>query len=580
MHNSLDPSPNGERHDIECARFGCRQSGRVVGLSIIEQRRDVGGWLTRWHPQLAARAVSAGDWPDRTVADFARERVAAHPERIHIFDGELQLSCGTLYRYALRLAGYFVRIGLRPGDVISFQLPNWWETSVIDLAAAMTGVVTNPIVPINRDAEVSYMLGESRSKLMFLPGVFRKYDYVAMLKRITPGLSSVPGIITVRDSSGQHTDLDALLTSSEPLDAPFSTDPNAVKLLMYTSGTTGRPKGVLHSHNSFHADSIKMKPAMRLHDDDVIFCPSPVTHISGYLWALNMPWCGNMPAVLLDVWNAERAFDLIERHQCAFMVGATPFLQDLVAVSHQRGIGLASLKSYLCGGASVPPSLIYDAAERFPNCIPWRTFGATEVPTMTGPPASRADLRLAAETDGRLNRAEVKIVDLVSGVPVEAGGEGEILAREPSMAIGYARVEDNDGAYDEDGYFRMGDIGRLVDGDHLICTGRKKDLIIRAGENISAKEIEDVLYRSEKVAEVAVVSMPSRKTSEAICAFIVTRDGHTIDLPEVAALVREAGLARQKTPEHVELVDELPKTPSGKVRKDQLRQLARSFALA
>lgn len=544
---------------------------------MVEKRRDVGGWLTRWHPQLAARAVASGDWPNRTVADFARERVAAHPERIQIFDGERQLSCIALYRHAQHLAGYFVRIGLRPGDVISFQLPNWWETSVIDLAAAMTGVVTNPIVPINRDAEVSYMLNESRSKLIFVPGVFRKYDYVAMLERIAPKLTSAPTIVTVRASASSHLDFDALLSEGQPLEAPLASDPNAVKLLMYTSGTTGRPKGVLHSHNSFHADSIKMKAAMALGDDDVIFCPSPVTHISGYLWALNMPWCGDMPAVLMDVWNAEQAFDLIERHRCAFMVGATPFLQDLVAVAGQRGQGLASLKSYLCGGASVPPSLIYEAAERFANCLPWRTFGATETPTMTGPPASREGLRLAAETDGRL-LCEVKIVDLQTGAPLPPGEEGEILSREPSMALGYARTEDNAGAYDDEGYFRMGDIGRLVERDHLICTGRKKDLIIRAGENISAREIEDVLYRSPKVAEVAIVAMPSRKTSEAICAFVVLRDGGTLDLAEVGQIIRDAGLARQKTPEHIALVDELPKTPSGKVRKDQLRQLAKSFA--
>ncbi|HET8880872.1 MAG TPA: AMP-binding protein [Solimonas sp.] len=547
-------------------------------MSVVEQRRDVGGWLTRWNPELARRAVASGEWPDRTVADFACERATAHPQRVQLVDGEQRFSCIALYEQARRLAGHFVRIGLQPGDVVSFQLPNWWETSVIDLAAAMAGVVTNPIVPINRDAEVGYMLNESRSKLVFVPGVFRKFDYVAMLARIAPKLTAKPGIITVRAGATPHVDFAALLADSEPLVTPRAGDPNAVKLLMYTSGTTGRPKGVLHSHNSFHADSIKMKAAMNLRDDDAIFCPSPVTHVSGYLWALNMPWCGDMPAVLMDVWNAEQAFDLIDRHRCAFMVGATPFLQDLVAVARQRGRGLDSLKSYLCGGASVPPSLIYEAAERFANCLPWRTFGATEVPTMTGPPASREGLRLAAETDGRL-LCDVKIVDLVSGASLPPGEEGEILSREPSMALGYARAEDNDNAYDDEGYFRMGDIGRLVEGDQLICTGRKKDLIIRAGENISAREIEDVLYRSPKIVEVAVVSMPSRRTSEAICAFVVPRDGETIDLPEVARLVGEAGLARQKTPEYIALVDELPKTPSGKVRKDQLRQRAQSFAL-
>ena len=197
---------------------------------------------------------------------------------------------------------------------------------------------------------------------------------------------------------------------------------------------------------------------------------------------------------------------------------------------------------------------------------------------MCGPPRRREDLALAAETDGRLLRAEVRIVDLVTGKPVGPGEEGEILVREPSMALGYARAEDNVDAYDADGFFRMGDLGRLVQGDHIVCTGRKKDLIIRAGENISAREIEDVLYRSDRVAEVAVVSMPSARTGEAICAFVVPRPDATLDLDDVAGWVREAGLARQKTPEHVELVAELPKTPSGKVRKDLLRERAKTLS--
>lgn len=548
-------------------------------MSATELRQDVGGWFVRWNPVMAERAVANGDWPNRTVAEFAFERAAQNPDRIQLIDGEHALSCAELVRRAQQLAGYFLAIGLEMGDVVSFQLPNWWEASVIDLAAAMTGVVANPIVPINRDGEVTYMLNESRSSVMFVPEVFRKFDYAAMMQRIAPALRKPPRVVVVRGAADGAARFDEVLASAAPLAAPLAVDPNAVKLLMYTSGTTGRPKGVLHSHNSFHADCIKNKLAMRLVDDDVTFCPSPVTHVSGYLWALNQIWCGNMPAVMLDIWDAEVAFDLMLQHRCAFMVGATPFLQDLVAVAAKRDATLPDLKSYMCGGASVPPSLIVEAAERFRNCIPYRIFGATEAPCLTGAPRSRDELRLAAETDGRINGAEIKIVDLVTGEPVAPGEEGEILAREPSMALGYARIEDNDGAYDEEGYFRMGDLGRIVETDHILCTGRRKDLIIRAGENISAKEIEDVLYRSPKIAEVAVVSMPSRKTGEAICAFVVTRSGESFDLQEAAALLRDAGLARQKTPEHVQLVDELPKTPSGKVRKDQLRQLAQAYAI-
>lgn len=543
----------------------------------VEIRRDVGGWMLRWDAAMAAQAALTGDWPNQTVAQFAQGRAMATPGRIQLIDGDLALSCAAIYARAQRLAGYFLSIGLTPGDVISFQLPNWWEASVIDIAASMTGIVTNPIVPINRDAEVTYMLNESRSRVMFVPEVFRKYEYAGMMRRIAPGLRAAPRVVVVRGASGDFAHFDALLAESPPLKTALTVDANAVKLLLYTSGTTGRPKGVLHSHNSFHADSIKMKPAMQLLDSDVIFCPSPVTHISGYLWALNMPWCGNMPAVMLDVWDPDRAFDQMQRYQCAFMVGATPFLQDLVTVAKRRGATLPHLKSFLCGGASVPPSLIYEAAELFPNCIAWRTFGATEAPTMTGPPASRRDMHLAAETDGRLHRAQVKIVD-PSGAMLPAGMEGEILVREPSMALGYARLEDNEGAYDSEGYFRTGDLGRIVHIDHIVCTGRKKDLIIRAGENISAKEVEDAIYHLPKVAEVAVVSMPSRKTGEAICAFVVLRAGETLVLPELSQVIADAGLARQKTPAHVESVSELPKTPAGKVRKDLLRLQAQRYS--
>jgi acyl-CoA synthetase (AMP-forming)/AMP-acid ligase II len=323
-----------------------------------------------------------------------------------------------------------------------------------------------------------------------------------------------------------------------------------------------------------------MLPVMALTDRDMTFSPSPVTHVSGYLWALNMPWYGNVPAVMVDVWNAETAFDLLQRHGCSFALGATPFLQDLVRVAGQRGETLEQLRYYLCGGASVPPSLIYEAAEVFPNCIPWRNFGATEAPTMTAPPASRAFLSQGAETDGRLYRAEVKIVDVATGLPVPAGEEGEVLVREPSMALGYANPEDNDAAYDEEGFFRMGDLVRIQQGDLLVCTGRKKDLIIRAGENISAREIEDVLFKSAKIADVAIVSMPSVKTGEAICAFVVPTGDDGPSFAEVTDLIASAGLAKQKTPEQVVLVAELPKTAAGKVRKDVLRERASALVAA
>ena len=543
-----------------------------------EYRTDPGGWRVRWNEALARRWRASGDWTDRTVADYAAERVQREPDRVLIVECETELTVKALFDNAQRLAGWFVQIGLAPGDVVSFQLPNWWEAAVIDLAACMTGVVVNPIVAINRDTEVTYMLNESRTRVMFVPQLFRKFDYAEMMRRIAPSLSAPPQVVVLRGDAGEFYRFDSILKAASPLKQPRPANPEAVKLLMYTSGTTGRPKGVLHSHNSILADCVKMKPVMQLETPDRVFCPSPLTHVTGYLWVLTMPWYGGLTAVTMDTWQPRQAFELLQRHRCALMLGATPFLQDLLAIVREFGDTLPDLRYYLCGGASVPPSLIYEAAERFPNCIPWRNFGATEATTMTCCPHSREEVRLGAETDGRLYRAEIKIVGLDSGVAVAPGEEGEIRVREPSMALGYARVADNEGAYDDDGFFLMGDLCKVVEGDHIVCTGRKKDLIIRSGENISAKEIEDVLFRSPCIAEAAVVAMPSRKTGEAICAFIVPAPGEHVDLAAVDAMIRAAGLARQKTPEHVQVVNALPKTASGKVRKDVLRTMASRYA--
>ncbi|MBL0116841.1 MAG: AMP-binding protein [Sphingomonadales bacterium] len=369
---------------------------------------------------------------------------------------------------------------------------------------------------------------------------------MARIRGAVPSLKAI--LVTGKPMQDCPFDLfDDVLEKAKPLIQPVAVDPDAVKLLMYTSGTTGRPKGVLHSHNTLFADAFKMRDALGLNSDDRIFCPSPITHVTGFLWLAQMPWYGDMLASTLRTWDAEASIALIQKYACSVMLGATPFLQDLVTLAKQDGQQLQTLRHYVCGGAAVPPTLIYNAALQFPNCIPWRTFGATEVCTLTVGPSSRDDLRFGAETDGRLSRVSTKLVGIHDGLEVGAGEEGELLVKAASMSLGYANPADNQEAYDEDGYFRMGDLGRIVEGEYFVCTGRKKDLIIRGGENISAKEIEDVLVRSPKILEAAVVSMPSKRTGEAICAFIVPADLATIDMKEIAGLISAEGLARQKS---------------------------------
>jgi acyl-CoA synthetase (AMP-forming)/AMP-acid ligase II len=279
--------------------------------------------------------------------------------------------------------------------------------------------------------------------------------------------------------------------------------------------------------------------------------------------------------VMLDVWDAGLALDMMRRRKVNGIVAATIFLQGIVDEAKLRGEHLPELRFFLCGGAQVPPDLVREAGRVFPNCVPSRIFGSTEVPCITAGVNSRELLNEGADTDGEIWHADVRIVDAQTGAPVAPGQEGEIVAKAPQMFLGYAHTQDNADAFDAEGYFRMGDLGRVSGGRFITVTGRKKDLIIRAGENISPKEIEDILFNHPAIADISIVAMPHPRTGEAACAFIVRREGRAIDLAEIKRYLVAAGVAMQKIPERVEFVDDFPRTSVGKVRKDVLRQVIR-----
>ena len=541
-------------------------------------RRDVGGWMMRWDRDRAAALVAAGTWENRTVADHAADRLARTPDQIVAIEGERSFTLRDIHAAASRLARALVRRGLVPGDTISFQLPNWHESIVISLAAAMAGLVINPITPIYRDAEVGFMLGDSRSKLIFVPAGFRGYDFPAMIRRLLPGLATPVEVVVLRGDAAEFTGWESLMADGGGDAALPGADPDAVKLVMYTSGTTGRAKGVLHSHNSLQAENRMRQAHLGVGPGDILFNPSPVTHITGMLYALCLPFTLGVTTVLMDVWDATAAIDLMRCHKATGMVASTIFLQELLAAGQAQDEHLPALRFFLCGGAQVRPELIRDAAAHFTNCVFSRIYGSTEVPVICAGVNDRADTDLGAETDGQIFGTEARIVDPASGAPLPLGEDGEIVARGPQMFLGYTREEDNRGAFDADGYFRMGDLGRIVHDDFIVVTGRKKDLIIRGGENISPKEVEDLLLGHPAIADIAIVAMPSARTGEMACAFVIPRDGPGIDLAEIARFLIAAGLAKQKIPEHLELVADLPRTAIGKVRKDVLRQTARAIA--
>jgi acyl-CoA synthetase (AMP-forming)/AMP-acid ligase II len=543
-------------------------------------RTDPSGFPVRASDETTARYRAAGHWRDTTLVDAAREALRADPDAVLLIEGDRRLTRAQAWDQALRLAGFFRARGLKLGDVVAFQLPNWSEAAVIALAARMAGLVINPIPPIYRQAEVGYILRDCGAKLIFIPAVFRKHDHQAMLEALRDDLPALRDVVVVRGGEAGDLTFDAAL-STPPLaetDLP-KVDPAAVMMVMYTSGTTGRHKGVLHSHHTFDYRVRAMGEVYGISPSDVVFMPSPVTHITGAFWVFDMPWVRGCSSLLVDVWSPDAAIGLIERAGATVSGGATPFLQQLLDLGKARPQALASLRLFFCGGTTVSPDLVRAASQAFPNCLVFRAYGSTELTLAAVGIRSRAQADMGAETDGEvIPPTELRLVDPITETPVPDGEEGEILGRGPELFVGYLHPQDNESAFDAEGFFRTGDLGRRVHGNYLVITGRKKDIIIRSGENISPKEVEDVLFNHPAVAETAIVAMPSPRTGEAGCAFVIARE--PIDLPEIRRFLTGAGLARQKFPEHLVLVDDLPRVPSGKVRKDELRRRARDLAQA
>lgn len=489
-----------------------------------------------------------------TLADALRVAAQNTPDRVLTVDGDVELDAATLYRQAGALATS-MSARMRPGSVVSFMLPNWHEAAVVYFAATMAGMVINPILPSLRDSELRFILADADVRMIVIPRQFRGFDYAAMLSRVITTLPSPPEIVVVRGEHPDHTALTDLLTA--PPAAPLDLDPAAVQLIMYTSGTTGRPKGVLHSHDSIHALIRQLGEHWRIDAGDTFLVPSPIAHIGGSIYAFECPVLLGSDAVLMDNWDPAAAVALMRERRVTHMAGATPFLDGLLGAAEHAGCRLPDLKVFICGGASVPPALIRRATDYFDNAIVTRVYGSTEVPVSTVGSPANADR--AADTDGHAGIAQITVVD------------GEIRVRGPQMCKGYLHQEDGAAAFDDNGYFRTGDLGHLTEDGHLVVTGRAKDIIIRNGENISPKEVEDILIGHPGIAEIAVVGIPDARTGERSCAVIVPHATMAPGVDDLRDLLDAHGVAKFKAPEQVVIWDSLPKNDAGKVLKHRIR---------
>jgi cyclohexanecarboxylate-CoA ligase len=482
-----------------------------------------------------------------------------------VVEGAARTSFPALLGAAERLAGGLAALGVCAGDVVAVQLPNWTETLTVLLAAARLGTVANPILPIYRRRELAFILAEAGARVLFIPGRYRDCDHRALVRELRPALSTLEHVVVVRDGPGP----DALgypeVGAAAP--DPVVVDAGAIALLIYTSGTTADAKGVLHSHDTLLAEARSLAAVHGIRAADTVLMPSPLTHISGIVHALLVPAVFGTSAVLMDRWEPAAARALVAAERVTYMVGAPTFLRDLAGAPGQA----TSLRLFSCGGADVDPALVREAAARL-GCVAKRVYGSTEFPTVTttgpdDPPERRID------SEGRaIGANEVRLVD-DDGAAVGPGSEGEILARGPECFLGYRNPALNADAFTADGWFRTGDLGTLDAEGYLRITGRRKDIIIRKGENISARELEDLIAAHPAVAEVAVVGVPDAAAGEIACAVLRLRPGAAPpSLAEVAEHLTARGLSRRKLPERLEVVADFPRTASGKIVKRALRE--------
>lgn len=532
---------------------------------------------SRIHPR-AGQFRADGLWTRRTIGSYLEDAAIHSPTRLAVVAGRTRLTYLDLWGKAAGLAAGLSKWGLTAGATVSYILPNWVETVVLHHALTLLGAVSNPIVPIYRHTELKFILGQAEPSLLVLPHRYRDFNFVTMVEEL-------------RDEHAlpERTRF-AVARPKGPLPSEFATfeslfdaatesgrrhydhaHPDDVTMLLYTSGTTGPAKGVLHTHETLIYENRSIASLFDLSSDDSIFMASPLSHITGVLYGLQLPLILGSKVVLQDKWDAAEAAQTIEREGCSFTVAATPFLQGLLGAYENLGQDSA-LRAFACGGADVPPDLIRRSRAQFGAAVV-RVYGSTEFPTLScSGPQESADV--AATTDGRpIAAALCRVVDEM-GRPLGANEVGELVVDGPECFQGYLDAHENAGSFTDDGFFRTGDLASINDQGFVTIHGRKKDIIIRLGEKISAKEVEDLLFGHPAVADVAVVAVPDGALGEIGCAFVVVYADQSFDFAEMTRYLATCRVAKQKFPERLEIVGGLPRTASGKVEKYRLREAA------
>ncbi|EHT0557077.1 medium-chain fatty-acid--CoA ligase [Escherichia coli] len=527
-----------------------------------------------FNEQRRAAYRQQGLWGDASLADYWQQTARAMPDKIAVVDNH-----GASYTYsaldhaASCLANWMLAKGIESGDRIAFQLPGWCEFTVIYLACLKIGAVSVPLLPSWREAELVWVLNKCQAKMFFAPTLFkqtRPVDLILPLQNQLPQLQQIVGVDKLAPATSSLS-LSQIIADNTPLTTAITTHGDELAAVLFTSGTEGLPKGVMLTHNNILASERAYCARLNLTWQDVFMMPAPLGHAMGFLHGVTAPFLIGARSVLLDIFTPDACLALLEQQRCTCMLGATPFVYDLLNVLEKQPADLSALRFFLCGGTTIPKKVARECQQLGIKLL--SVYGSTEssphaVVNLDDP------LSRFMHTDGYAAAGvEIKVVDDARKT-LPPGCEGEEASRGPNVFMGYFdEPELTARALDEEGWYYSGDLCRMDEAGYIKITGRKKDIIVRGGENISSREVEDILLQHPKIHDACVVAMPDERLGERSCAYVVLKaPHHSLSLEEVVAFFSRKRVAKYKYPEHIVVIEKLPRTASGKIQKFLLRK--------
>lgn len=527
-----------------------------------------------FNEQRRAAYRQQGLWGDASLADYWQQTTRAMPDKIAVVDNH-----GASYTYsaldhaASCLANWMLAKGIESGDRIAFQLPGWCEFTVIYLACLKIGAVSVPLLPSWREAELVWVLNKCQAKMFFAPTLFkqtRPVDLILPLQNQLPQLQQIVGVDKLAPATSSLS-LSQIIADNTSLTTAITTHGDELAAVLFTSGTEGLPKGVMLTHNNILASERAYCARLNLTWQDVFMMPAPLGHATGFLHGVTAPFLIGARSVLLDIFTPDACLALLEQQRCTCMLGATPFVYDLLNVLEKQPADLSALRFFLCGGTTIPKKVARECQQRGIKLL--SVYGSTEssphaVVNLDDP------LSRFMHTDGYAAAGvEIKVVDDARKT-LPPGCEGEEASRGPNVFMGYFdEPELTARALDEEGWYYSGDLCRMDEAGYIKITGRKKDIIVRGGENISSREVEDILLQHPKIHDACVVAMSDERLGERSCAYVVLKaPHHSLSLEEVVAFFSRKRVAKYKYPEHIVVIEKLPRTTSGKIQKFLLRK--------